>query len=138
MEIDCVDFVNSFHDCQTHANLKHVPPSEVYSMNSHSSFLVWGIDMIGRIAPKASNGHKYIIVAINYFTKWVEVALYSILKAKHVARFVENNIICRFGDCKRSSPTMVLTSRERSEGSGNCTTLSIKSLHHTDRRLMGP
>ena len=42
--------------------------------------------MIGRIAPKASNGHEYILVAIDYFTKWVEVAFYSLLIAKHVAR----------------------------------------------------
>ena len=38
--------------------------------------------MIGRIAPKASNGHEYILMAIDYFTKWVEVASDSILKAK--------------------------------------------------------
>ena len=58
--------------------------------------------MIRRIAPKASNGHEYILVAIDYFTKWVEaasysvmeVASYSIVKAKHMARFLENHIIC--------------------------------------------
>ena len=55
-----------------------------------------GIDVIGRIAPMASNGHEYILVAIDYFTKWVEAASYSVLKAKHVARFIENNIIYRF------------------------------------------
>ena len=60
-------------------------------------FSVWGIDVIGRIAPKASNGHEYILVAINYFTKWVELASYSVLKDKHVAQLLENNIICRFG-----------------------------------------
>ena len=53
--------------------------------------------MIGRIAPKVSNEDEYILVAIDYFTKWVKEASYSILKAKHVARFIENNIICRFG-----------------------------------------
>jgi len=52
--------------------------------------------MIGRIALKASNGHEYILLAIDYFTKWVELAFYSMLKAKHVARFIENKIICQY------------------------------------------
>ena len=52
--------------------------------------------MIERIAPKALNGHEYILVAIDYFTKWVEAAFYFVLKAKHVARFIENNIICQY------------------------------------------
>uniref|UniRef100_A0A2N9IHV4 Integrase catalytic domain-containing protein n=1 Tax=Fagus sylvatica TaxID=28930 RepID=A0A2N9IHV4_FAGSY len=46
-----------------------------------------------KITPKASNGHEFILVAIDYFTKWVEVASFSVLKAKHVARFIESNII---------------------------------------------
>ena len=53
--------------------------------------------MIGRIALKASNGHEYILVATNYFTKWIEATSYSILKAKHMAQFIENNIIYQFG-----------------------------------------
>ena len=92
METNSVDFMKRCHNCQTHANLNHVPPNELYSMTSPWPFLVWGI----RIAPKASNGQEYILVAIDYFTKWVEAASYSILKAKHVARFIKNNIICRF------------------------------------------
>ena len=97
METDCVDYVNSYHDCQTHANLNHVPPSELYSMTSPWPFSIWGIDVIRRIAPKVSNEHEYILVAIDYFTKWVEAASYSVLKANHVAWFLVNNIICRFG-----------------------------------------
>ena len=34
MEINCVNFMKSFYDCQTHANLNHVPPSELYSLTS--------------------------------------------------------------------------------------------------------
>ena len=96
IETDCVDYVKSCHDCQAQANLNHVPPSELYSMTSPWPFSIWGIDVIGMLAPKVSNGHEYILVAINYFTKWVEVASYFVLKAKHVARFLENNIICQF------------------------------------------
>ena len=32
MKIDYVDFVKSCHDCQTYANLNHVPPSELYKI----------------------------------------------------------------------------------------------------------
>ena len=99
MTIDCVDFVKSFHDCQTHENLNHVPPSKLYSMTSPWPFSVWGIDVIGRIAPKALNGHEYILVVIDYFTKWVEATSYSVLKAKHVARFMLN-----FNECVCDKP----------------------------------
>ena len=80
IETDCVDFAKSCHDYQTPMNLNHVPSSEL-SM----AFLSQGIDVIGRIAPKASNGYEYILVKIDYLTKWVEAASYSVLKAKHVA-----------------------------------------------------
>ena len=40
METNCVDFVKSCHDCQTHANLNHVPPSKLYSMTSPWLFSV--------------------------------------------------------------------------------------------------
>jgi len=61
------------------------------------AFLNLGIHVIGRIAPKASNGNEYLLVAIDYFTKWVEATSYSVLKAKHVARFRENNNIYQYG-----------------------------------------
>nr|XP_023880574.1 uncharacterized protein LOC111992959 [Quercus suber] len=47
---------------RTHANLNHIPPTELYSMTSQWPFLFWGIDVIGRITPKASNGHEYILI----------------------------------------------------------------------------
>ena len=52
METDCINILKCCHDCQTHANLNHVPPSDLYSMTSPWPFSVWGIDVIGRIAPK--------------------------------------------------------------------------------------
>ena len=54
-------------------------------MTTPWSFSVWGIDVNGRIALKDLNGHEYILVAIDYFTTWVEATSYSVLKAKHVA-----------------------------------------------------
>ena len=96
METNCVDFVKICHDCQTYANLNHVPSSELYSLTSPWTFSIWGKDAIGKIASKVSNRHGYILVSIDYFNKWVEAASDSVLKGKHMARFVKN-IICQYG-----------------------------------------
>ena len=45
----------------------------------------------------SSSGHKFILVAIDYFTKWVKASSYKSVTKKVVADFVRNNLICRFG-----------------------------------------
>ncbi|XP_055802061.1 uncharacterized protein LOC129871200 [Solanum dulcamara] len=55
------------------------------------------MDVIGPIEPPASNRHRFILVAIDYFIKWVESLTYKAVTKKVVADFVRNNIICRFG-----------------------------------------
>ncbi|XP_055814565.1 uncharacterized protein LOC129884264 [Solanum dulcamara] len=66
-------------------------------MGSPWPFSAWGMDVIRPIDPPASNGHRFILVAIDYFTKWVEASTYKAVTKKVVADFVRNNIICRFG-----------------------------------------
>ena len=65
-------------------------------MSSPWPFSVWGLDIIGEIHPTASNGHMYILVAIDYFTKWVEAESYSKLGAKQVTKFLERNLFWRY------------------------------------------
>ncbi|RVW15271.1 hypothetical protein CK203_082033 [Vitis vinifera] len=45
---------------------------------------VWGINIIGKISPKSSNGHEFILVVIDYFTKWVEAASYARLTSSGI------------------------------------------------------
>ncbi|XP_075107139.1 uncharacterized protein LOC142180110 [Nicotiana tabacum] len=61
------------------------------------SFTAWGMDVIGPIETVASNWHHFILVVIDYFTKWVEASTYKAVTKKVVEDFVQNNIICRFG-----------------------------------------
>ncbi|PKI76925.1 hypothetical protein CRG98_002712 [Punica granatum] len=58
---------------------------------------MWGIYVIGPINPKASNGHLFILVAIDYFTKWIEAITLASVIAKAVACFLKCNIIARYG-----------------------------------------
>ena len=80
-----------------HGDLIHVPPSELHALTSPWPFSVWGIDIIGKISPKSSSGHEFILVAIDYFTKWVEATSYAKLNATKVAAFIRSHIICRYG-----------------------------------------
>ena len=66
-------------------------------MSSPWTFLAWGMDIIGPIEPAASNRHRFILVAIDYFRKWVETISYKSVTKKVVYDFVHNNLKYRFG-----------------------------------------
>nr|XP_033514572.1 uncharacterized protein LOC117279188 [Nicotiana tomentosiformis] len=97
MEQDCFHFVRKCHQCQIHSDLIHLPHFELYHMSAPWPFVAWGMDVIGPYEPKYSNGHNFILVAIDYFTKWVEAITLKVVTKKAVVDFVHSNIICRFG-----------------------------------------
>jgi hypothetical protein len=55
-----------------------------------------GIDIKGPL-PITSNGNRYIIVAMDCFTKWPEAVAIPNIKAETVAKFIYEQIICRYG-----------------------------------------
>ena len=72
-------------------------PMPLHTITLPWPFSTWGMDIIGKIHPTASNGHEFILIAIDYFTKWVEAASYKVLNSKKVAQFIQTNIIYRYG-----------------------------------------
>jgi hypothetical protein len=65
-------------------------------MVSIGPFVKWGIDFM-TYHPHSIGGHGYIIVAIDYFTKWVEAMLTLDNTGKTTALFIFNHIIAHFG-----------------------------------------
>ena len=45
---------------------------------------------------KSSSGHDFILISIDYFTKWVDVASYTRLKFARVPSFIKSHIICHY------------------------------------------
>ncbi|RDX97071.1 Gypsy retrotransposon integrase-like protein 1, partial [Mucuna pruriens] len=107
MESDCYQHVRKCVKCQIYTNHLNVAPSALYNLNAPWPFSMWGIDVIGPIEPKASNGHRFILVAIDYFIKWVETASYSSVTRSTVVRFIKKYIICRYG-----LPTHIITDND--------------------------
>ncbi|XP_031378343.1 uncharacterized protein LOC116193738 [Punica granatum] len=97
METDCVKHVRHCCLCQVYADQIKAPPNELHPMAAPWPFSMWGMDVIGPINPKASNGHLFILVAIDYFTKWIEAITLASVTAKAVARFLKRDIIARYG-----------------------------------------
>jgi hypothetical protein len=60
-------------------------------------FRGWGLDFIGEIHPRSSKGHRFILVATDYFTKWMEAVPLRNMTHREVISFVQEHIIYRFG-----------------------------------------
>ncbi|GES72439.1 retrovirus-related Pol polyprotein from transposon 412 [Rhizophagus clarus] len=61
-----------------------------------SPFYRIGIDIKGPL-PKTEQENRYIIVAMDYFTKWPEAKAIENIRAETVAKFIYEEIICRHG-----------------------------------------
>ena len=46
------------------------------------------------------DGYRYIVVAIDYFSRWPEARPLTHANARQVAKFIYEEIICRFGASK--------------------------------------
>ena len=97
MEADCYQHSRTCHKSQVYVDKVHIPQVPLNVLTTPWPFAMRGIDMIGEIRPTASNGHHFILVAIDYFTKWVEATSFSTVTKKVMARFSQHNLICRYG-----------------------------------------
>lgn len=88
-------FCNSCPQCLRFGNISKKDEIPQQTMLFCEIFYVWGIDFMGPFPN--SNGFLYILLAIDYVSKWVEAIPTRTDDANVVLSFVENNIICCFG-----------------------------------------
>ncbi|CAN6678215.1 unnamed protein product [Malus baccata var. baccata] len=81
--------------CQRMGNISvkdQMPQNPILSIEI---FEVWGIDFMGPFP--SSHGFLYILLAVDYVSKWVEAKATRTNDSKVVADFVKSNIFARFG-----------------------------------------
>nr|GEV46396.1 reverse transcriptase domain-containing protein [Tanacetum cinerariifolium] len=78
----------------------------VKSVDVQEPFYQWGLDILGPLS-EGRGKLKFIIVAIDYFTKLMEANPLDKITGKEVKKFVWENIVCRFG-----LPTIIMTDNE--------------------------
>lgn len=74
----------------------HLSGGNLNPIDSPYPFAQWGLDIIGPF-PRALGNRRYVVVAMDYFTKWVKVKALANIRNVDVKKFVWKNIITRFG-----------------------------------------
>jgi transposase InsO family protein len=92
---DAAKLVKSYEACQYHAKLIHTPAQALQMIPPSWPFTVWGVDILGPF-PRAVGGYRYLFVAIDMFTKWLEATPVVNITQSAAVAFLKS-IVCRFG-----------------------------------------
>ncbi|CAL2239171.1 unnamed protein product [Prunus armeniaca] len=93
---DANTLVKKCDKCQRFGSVPHIPAEPLSPIVSPWPFAQWGLDLIGPM-PEGKGQVKYAVVAVDYFTKWVEAKELATITAARIEDFVWTNICCRFG-----------------------------------------
>nr|KYP72260.1 Gypsy retrotransposon integrase-like protein 1 [Cajanus cajan] len=96
MNTDCSTFVKKCQSCQKYDNLIHQLAEQLHYIPPAWPFATWGADIL-RPFPVAKGQCKFLIVAVDLFTKWIEAEPLASISAHQVQKFLWKNIITRFG-----------------------------------------
>ena len=96
MQSDVVWYVRACDKCQRFTKKIHQLAWELNPLSSPWPFAQWGLDIVGPL-PQVLGNKKFLIVAMNYFTKWVEAEPLSHIRDVDAKRFLWKGIITRFG-----------------------------------------
>ncbi|XP_066160631.1 uncharacterized protein [Oryza sativa Japonica Group] len=90
-----VEQIKKCESCQHHGRSQAAPQYDLQPIAPIWPFARWGLDIIGPF-PVARNGYKFTIVAVEYFSRWIEAEPLGAITSAAVQKFVWKNIVCRF------------------------------------------
>src|SRR5215469_16969020 len=98
MKRDIEEYVKSCDSCQRRN--KPQGKHELHSIKIKEPWYLIGIDIVGPL-PITEEGNRYIVTAMDYFTKWPEARALKEATAAKVVDFIFDDIICRHGTPRR-------------------------------------
>jgi hypothetical protein len=85
---DVEELLSRYQGCQYFTKQQHVPAYKLVTIPPTWSFACWGLDMIGPL-PTSPRGFNRVLVAVDKFTKWIEVKPVTCPKADRVLDFLD-------------------------------------------------
>nr|GEY78124.1 reverse transcriptase domain-containing protein [Tanacetum cinerariifolium] len=96
MHKHAMTLIRACQDCQVHKPVLRNPQQKLTPITSLWPFYKWGIDIAGPFL-EGPGKVKFLIVAMDYFTKWIEAKPVATITGNQIKKFVWDNIVCRFG-----------------------------------------
>ena len=96
MQKDVAELVKKCDKCQWFGNVQHILGELLTSSSSPWPFSTWGINIVGPL-PLGKRQVKFLLMAIDYFTKWVKAEPLAVITEGKIQTFVWKNIVYRFG-----------------------------------------
>ncbi|GKB38304.1 reverse transcriptase domain-containing protein [Tanacetum coccineum] len=96
MHRDAREEIRKCDSCQIHSPIPKLPKTLMTSIMAPWPFFQWGMDVLGPL-PEASGKIRFVIIAMDYFTKWIKAKPLAKTTRKEVKKFVWDNIVCRYG-----------------------------------------
>ncbi|XP_042387871.1 uncharacterized protein LOC121979972 [Zingiber officinale] len=96
LQRDAHKLVSTCLSCQKHQNLTHRPTTLLRASIVSCPFDQWGMDIVGPFL-MAHGQRRFLLVAEDYFSKWVEAEALARITEDAVIQFLWKNILCRFG-----------------------------------------
>lgn len=93
---DDEEFAKKCIKCQLFVPAPHCPPKKLKSVMSPWPFAQWGVNTVGPLFP-SKEGVRFVVVAVDYFTKWVEAETLATITTKNITKFLWKTFIFRFG-----------------------------------------
>jgi hypothetical protein len=93
---DAAELVQKCEGCQKCARDQKQPSSLTQLIQPTWPLQRWGLDLLGPLQPAQGN-LKYVVVAVEYFSKWIEAKALATITLVTVQKFFWQNIVCRFG-----------------------------------------
>nr|GEZ09740.1 reverse transcriptase domain-containing protein [Tanacetum cinerariifolium] len=120
---DAHEFVKNCDSCQRQGKFSQRDEMPQNSIQVCEIFDVWGIDFMGPFP--SSRGNKYILVAVDYLSKWVEMKALPTNDARVVCKFLKS-LFARFG-----SPRAIISDRGENRASWSDKLDDALSAFHT-------
>jgi hypothetical protein len=73
-----------------------VPAAMLHLIIKQWPLCCWALDFVGQIHLASSQGHRFMLVATDYFTKWTEAVSLKNMTHKEVIHFIIEHIVHRY------------------------------------------